>query len=35
MHNNRFSIVKEELYDKKFVTEKTVGFEQLEDEVVT
>jgi thiosulfate reductase/polysulfide reductase chain A len=27
-------MVKEELYDKKFVAEKTVGFEQLEDEIV-
>ncbi len=27
-------MVKEELYDKKFVKEKAVGFEQLEDEIV-
>ena len=27
-------MVKEELYDRKFVDEKTVGFEQLEDEIV-
>ena len=27
-------MVKEELYDKKFAKEKTVGFEQLEDEIV-
>jgi thiosulfate reductase/polysulfide reductase chain A len=27
-------MVKEELYDKNFVAEKTVGFEQLEDEIV-
>ena len=27
-------MVKEALYDKKFVKEKTVGFEQLEDEIV-
>ena len=27
-------MVKEELYDKKFVAEKTVGFEQLEDEII-
>jgi thiosulfate reductase / polysulfide reductase chain A len=27
-------MVKEELYDKKFVAEKTVGFEQLQDEIV-
>ena len=27
-------MVKEALYDKKFVEEKTVGFEQLEDEIV-
>jgi len=27
-------VVKEELYDKEFVKEKTVGFEQLEDEIV-
>ena len=27
-------MVKEELYDKAFVTEKTVGFEQLGDEII-
>jgi thiosulfate reductase/polysulfide reductase chain A len=27
-------MVKEELYDKRFVKEKTVGFEQLEDEII-
>jgi len=27
-------MVKEELYDKKFVAEKTVGFSQLEDEII-
>jgi thiosulfate reductase/polysulfide reductase chain A len=27
-------IVKEELYDRKFVAEKTIGFEQLQDEIV-
>lgn len=27
-------MVKEELYDKKFVAEKTIGFSQLEDEII-
>jgi thiosulfate reductase/polysulfide reductase chain A len=27
-------MVKEELYDRKFVAEKTVGFEQLQDEII-